>query len=99
MGFGQIFFLLGIAAVAGPILIHLLIRPRFKRIPYTMIDFLEVSQKQSRATRRLRELLILLLRCAIVALMACMFAEPFLRLQGDKVDRPDHHFIMVDNSL
>ena len=99
MGFGQIIFLLGIAAVAGPILIHLLIRPRFKRIPYTMIDFLEVSQKQSRATRRLRELLILLLRCAIVALMACMFAEPFLRLQGDKVDRPDHHFIMVDNSL
>lgn len=73
--------MLGIAAVAGPILIHLLIRPRFKRIPYTMIDFLEVSQKQSRATRRLRELLILLLRCAIVALMACMFAEPFLRLQ------------------
>ncbi|GAF75952.1 unnamed protein product, partial [marine sediment metagenome] len=99
MGFGQIIFLLGIAAVAGPILIHLLIRPRFKRIPYTMIDFLEVSQKQSRATRRLRELLILLLRCAIVALMACMFAEPFLRLKGDKVDRPDHHFIMVDNSL
>ena len=99
MGFGQIIFLLGIAAVAGPILIHLLIRPRFKRIPYTMIDFLEVSQKQSRATRRLRELLILLLRCAIVALMAFMFAEPFLRLQGDKVDRPDHHFIIVDNSL
>ena len=99
MGFGQIIFLLGIAAVAGPILIHLLIRPRFKRIPYTMIDFLEVSQKQSRATRRLRELLILLLRCAIVALMACMFAEPFLRLKGGTVDRPDHHFIVVDNSL
>jgi len=99
MGFGQIIFLLGIAAVAGPILIHLLIRPRFERIPYTMIDFLEVSQKQSRATRRLRELLILLLRCAIVALMACMFAEPFLRRQGGTVDRPEHHFIMVDNSL
>jgi len=64
-----------------------------------MIDFLEVSQKQSRATRRLRELLILLLRCAIVALMAGMFAEPFLRRQGGTVDRPGHHFIVVDNSL
>jgi len=85
--------------LAGPILIHLLIRPRFKRIPYTMIDFLEVSQRQSRATRRLREWLVLLLRCAIVALLACMFALPFLRLQGDPVDRPERHFLVVDNSL
>ena len=99
MGFGQIIFLLGIAGIVGPILIHLLIRPRFKRIPYTMIDFIEVSQKQSQATRRLSELLMLLLRCAIIALMAFMFAEPFLRLRGEIVDRPERHFIIVDNSL
>jgi hypothetical protein len=99
MGFGQIVFLLGIIGIAGPILIHLIIRPRFKRISYTMIDFLEVSQKQSRATRRLRELLILLLRCAIVALMACIFAEPFVKLRDDATNRPEHHLIMVDNSL
>jgi hypothetical protein len=99
MGFGQIIFLLGIAGVVGPILVHLLVRPRFKRIPYTMVDFLEVSQKQSKATRRLRELLILLIRCAIIALMAFMFAEPFLRLRGEVVDHPERHFIVVDNSL
>ena len=99
MGFGQVIFLLGTLSVVGPILIHMLIRPRFKRIPYTMIEFLEVSQKQSRSTRRLRELLILLLRCAIIALMAFMFALPFLRIHGDEIDRPYHHFIIVDNSL
>ena len=64
-----------------------------------MIDFIEVSQKQSQATRRLSELLMLLLRCAIIALIAFMFAEPFLKLQGEIVDRPEHHFIIVDNSL
>ena len=99
MGFGQILFLLGVAVVVGPILIHLLIRPRFKRVPFTMIAFLEVSQQQSRATRRLREWLILLMRCAIVTLLACMFALPFITLQGQAVDRPGHHFIVVDNSL
>lgn len=99
MGFGQIIFLLGITGIVGPILIHLLIRPRFKRIPYTMIDFLEISQKQSKATRRLRELLMLLLRCAIIALLAFMFAEPFLRLRGEIVNRPERHFVIVDNSL
>jgi len=87
------------AGVLGPILIHLLIRPRFKRIPFTMIDFLELSQKQSQATRRLREWLILLLRCAMVALLACMFALPFFRRQGEPVDRPERHFLVVDNSL
>lgn len=99
MGFGQILFLLGMMAVVGPILIHLLIRPRFKRLAYTMIDFLEVSQKQSHRTRRLREWLILLLRCTIVALLACMFALPFIALRGQTVERPDHHFLVVDNSL
>jgi hypothetical protein len=99
MGFGQIIFLLGITGIVGPILIHLLIRPRFTRIPYTMIDFIEVSHRQSQATRRLSELLMLLLRCAIIALMAFMFAEPFLKLHGEIVDRPEHHFILVDNSL
>jgi len=64
-----------------------------------MIDFIEVSQKQSQASRRLSELLMLLVRCVIIALMAFMFAEPFLRLQGEMVDRPERHFIIVDNSL
>jgi len=99
MGFGQILFLFGIAAVIGPILIHLLIRPRFKRIPYTMIDFLEVSHKQSRAKRRLRQWLVLLMRCAIVALLACVFALPFLKRPGQTVDPPERHFVVVDNSL
>ncbi|MCF7972734.1 MAG: BatA domain-containing protein [Phycisphaerae bacterium] len=99
MGFAQIIFLSGLAAVAGPILIHLLIRPRFKRVLFTMIDFLEVSQKQSQSTRRLREWLILLLRCAIVSLLACMFARPFMTRPGEGVERPDRHFMVVDNSL
>ncbi len=99
MGFGQILFLLGAVAIIGPILIHLLIRPRFKRIAYTMIDFLEVSHKQSQAKRRLRQWFVLLMRCAIIILLACMFALPFLKRQGRAVDPPERHFIVVDNSL
>ncbi len=99
MGFGQILFLAGLAAVVGPILIHLLIRPRFRRVAHTMLDFLEVSQKQSRRTRRLREWLILLMRCAIVALLACMFALPFMKLRAQTPSRPDRYFIVLDNSL
>lgn len=99
MGFGQIIFLLGLMAIAGPILIHLLIRPRFKRVLFTMTDFLEISQKQSQSTRRLREWLVLLLRCTIVSLLACMFGLPFLKLPGETAQRPVRHFVVVDNSL
>jgi hypothetical protein len=60
-------FLFGSVAVVGPIVAHLLSKPRFRRVPFTMLRFLRRGQSQSHSRRRLRDLLILLLRCAIIA--------------------------------
>ena len=51
MSFLNILFLAGIAGVAGPVLAHLLARPRFRRIPFTMMQFLEEGQIESHRRR------------------------------------------------
>ena len=70
MSFAAWTFLFGIAAVAGPIFAHFLAKPRYKRIPFTMLQFLRNSQVESHSRRNLRDLLILLMRCAIIILLA-----------------------------
>jgi hypothetical protein len=91
-------FLFGALAVAGPIVAHLLSKPRFRRVPFTMIQFLRAGQNRSHSRRRLRDLLILLLRCAIIVLIAVLFAQPVLRIKAKPaVQRAVFHFALDDS--
>lgn len=69
----------GAAAVAAPILIHLLARRRFKRIRWAAIDFLLAAERRNRRRLRLEEWLLMALRCLAVLMIAAMVARPFLR--------------------
>jgi hypothetical protein len=70
-------FLIGAAAVAIPIVLHLLTRDAAPRVPFSAVRFLQrVPSEDSR--RRLRELLLLALRVAALLLLAVAFARPFL---------------------
>lgn len=75
-------FLFGAAAVIGPILAHLLAKPRFRRVPFTMLQFLRAGRQESHSRRRLRDLLVLLLRCSIIVLIAVLFARPVLKVHA-----------------
>ena len=99
MTFVSALFLLGALGVAGPIVVHLLARPRFKRMPFTMLQFLREGQSESQARRRLRDWIILMLRCLIIALIALLFARP---IWETRVPRPASQavwFVGLDNSL
>ena len=99
MSFLQIMFLLGTLAVAGPIAAHLLARPRYKRVPFTMLRFLRTGEIETQSRRRLRNLLILILRCTVVVLVAFFFAGPE-RILAEKGARAKHtHIIGIDDSL
>ncbi|MCP4451623.1 MAG: hypothetical protein GY809_09195 [Planctomycetes bacterium] len=99
MTFVSVLFLLGGLGVVGPILVHLLARPRYKRLPFTMLQFLREGQSESQARRRLRDWIILLLRCLIIALIVLLFARP---IWETRVPRPPSHeawYVGLDNSL
>jgi hypothetical protein len=92
-------FLFGGLAVAGPVVAHLLARPRFRRLPFTMLRFLHTGQIESQSRRKLRDLLILLLRCAIIVLIAMLFARPLLHVSRNPQQTRRVHFLGLDNSM
>ena len=91
-------FLLGSIAVAGPVLAHMLAKPRFRRLPFTMLRFLRSSQTESYSRRHLRDLLLLLLRCAIIVLIALLFAQPILYIKPKLKDVRHIYYLGLDNS-
>ncbi|HJT34807.1 MAG TPA: BatA and WFA domain-containing protein [Pirellulales bacterium] len=67
---------IGVAALAGPLVVHLLTRPRPARLPLSTIRFVIELVQQRRARKRLRDALILALRTTAVALLALAVARP-----------------------
>jgi hypothetical protein len=79
VGFLNAAFLFGLAAVAVPILIHLLNRRRVKRIRFSSLEFLEEVNRQRMRRVNLRRILILILRTLAVLMLVIAFARPTLR--------------------
>lgn len=71
--------LIGLAAVALPILIHLLSRRRYPLIDFSSLRFLKKLQRQQMRRLRLRQWLLLLLRTLAILLIVAAFARPTLR--------------------
>ncbi len=91
-------FLFGAVAVVGPIVAHLLAKPRFRRVPFTMLQFLRIGRHESHSRRKLRDLLILLLRCAIIVLIAVLFARPVLKVKAVPQPHRSVHYLALDDS-
>lgn len=68
------------AAASVPIAIHLLSRRRYRRVPWAAMDFLERAFKRTRRRLRIENLLLMLLRVAILLFLAFALAGP--RLEG-----------------
>jgi hypothetical protein len=84
MGFVTPLFLAGIAAVAGPILFHMIRRTPKGQVPFSTLMFLEPSPP--RVTRRsaIEHWLLLLIRAAAVTVLAIAFSRPFLRTENEQ---------------
>ena len=94
--------LFGAAAIASPILIHLLNKRRFKIVEWAAMDFLFQADKKNRKRVQLENLILLALRCLAMLLVALMLARPFLpssltsfAQQSQKMER----VLLVDDSL
>src|SRR3989442_796584 len=72
-------FLLGLGAIAIPVLIHLIQREKKRVIEFPSLMFVRRIPYQSVRRRRIRHWALLLLRAAAIALIVAAFARPFLR--------------------
>jgi hypothetical protein len=72
-------FLAGLAALAVPVLIHLIQREKNTVIPFPSLMFVRRVPYESVRRRKVRHWLLLALRLAAMALVVAAFARPFLR--------------------
>ena len=80
MAFLNPLFLFGLLAAGIPLVIHLWNRRRVVTIDFSSLIFLTAAHRENARRFQLRQLLILLLRIAIIALIALALARPFLTL-------------------
>ena len=96
-GFLNVLFVAGAATLAAPLIIHLIFRVRKRRMIFPSLRFLKESALRESRRLRLRELMLLLLRCAACVLIALAFARPY-RLDaaaGLAAPRPRRDMVLV----
>lgn len=82
MSFLAPLFLAGLAALAIPVVIHLINRERKEVVEFPSLMFLQRIPYRSVRRQKLRHIFLLLLRCAALAIVVSAFARPFLRRDG-----------------
>ena len=76
MSFLNPIMLAGLAAIAVPIIIHLLNRRKFQKVVWAAMRFLRISVEQNQRRMRIEDMILLILRCLLVALLALALARP-----------------------
>jgi hypothetical protein len=87
MQFVQASFLAAAAAVAIPIIVHLMFRSQARRVNLGTLRFLKQVLERNAQRQRLMRWLLLALRMAAVAILAMLFARPYFleaSLSGDR---------------
>jgi hypothetical protein len=99
VGFLAPWFLAGAVAVGLPFYIHLLRQYRSTPHPFSSLMFFEKRTQSSIKHRRLRYLLLLSLRVALLLLIALAFANPFIERAGAAAGGRKMVVLAVDNSF
>ncbi|HUJ24608.1 MAG TPA: BatA domain-containing protein [Myxococcales bacterium] len=95
-------YLWGIAALALPIIVHLFNQRRPRPLAFGAIEFVLRSQRQKARRLRLRQILLLALRCLLIAAVACALARPSLKPRGAQTAAavgPQATALVLDASL
>ncbi|RIK74608.1 MAG: hypothetical protein DCC67_16380 [Planctomycetota bacterium] len=101
MGFLTPALLGGVALVAIPIALHLIMRRQPKELTFPALRFVQLRRDANRRRMRLRHWLLLAMRCLLVAGIALALARPTLKGSGlkGKEGAPLAVSLVVDNSL
>lgn len=94
-------FLIGLAALAIPVLIHLTRKQRDQVVPFPSLMFLDRVPYRAESRRRIHHWFLLLIRGLAVALLVLAFARPFLADEsalGMAGTGPTERVVLLDRS-
>ncbi len=82
MTFVSAAFLLAAAAGAIPVVLHMINRQQAKKLPFSTLRFLRISAEKTRRRKRIHDVLLMVLRMAVLVLIAVGLAEPTVTTLG-----------------
>jgi hypothetical protein len=92
--------LVGVACVAAPIIIHILMRRRRRPVAWGAMRFLIEAARRQRRRTNLEQMLLLASRCLLVAVLAMALGKPVLGALGLGVaGGPRTLVLVIDDSL
>lgn len=89
---------IGAAAIAVPILVHLLTRQRVDRTPFPTLRFLPVLPLATARRHRLTDLALLAVRCGVLLAATWALAQPYLVAAARRGDPATARAIVLDTS-
>jgi hypothetical protein len=101
MSFLTPLFFIGVAALAAPILVHLVRRTRARKIQFPALVFVRQIPQRTIRRRTLQNVLLLLLRCLAILLIVIAFTRPFFTSgsSAKSTTAAGATVILIDNSL
>ena len=88
-------FLAGLAAIAVPVIIHLIHRERKVVVEFPSLMFLQRIPYRSVRRQKLRHVLLLILRCIALALLVAAFARPFFQKRQNAITNSGAREVVV----
>src|SRR6185295_5997168 len=100
MAFLNPIFLIGAIAAGVPVFVHLVRRTRAPRVQFPSLMFLRKIEQKTIRRRKLRNLLLLAMRCAALLLLALAFARPYFTGSSPVAASSEHAstVILIDGS-
>ena len=101
MSFLTPLFFIGVAALAAPILVHLVRRTRARKVQFPALVFVRQVPQRTIRRRTLQNVLLLLLRCLAILLIVIAFTRPFFTTgsSAKSTSAAGATAILIDNSL
>lgn len=90
--------LMGLAVLSLPVIIHYLFRSRYRVVNWAAMDFLRKSMEETSRRIQFRELLLMLLRIALLALLVFALMRPSSRSKQGDANTPVDAVFIVDVS-
>lgn len=101
MSFLNPIMLAGLAAVSVPIIIHLMNRRKFRKMTWAAMRFLQNAIEQNQRRMRIEDMILLALRCLLLALLALALARPAILSDASAVFGQSKvtGVVVLDNSM
>lgn len=101
MEFVNPYILFGLAAISIPVIVHLFNFRRYRKVYFTNVKFIEELKLQTQKRSKLKHLLVLLLRILAISFLVFAFAQPYIPVSEDKIEKGISQVISIyiDNSF